>query len=113
MNTTQQIAAAAAGELITHYLRVACQAAGAGWDGDNEGEMGRIREAFAEMVPAAPDGHPAAFIPVAPEAAHQLHRRFLEAEDAHAPAEDVRRLLDDWFTELGFPTVLHREEERS
>jgi hypothetical protein len=39
-----------AGDLLTFYLRRATEAAGARWDGDNEGE---IRDAVGHIVDAA------------------------------------------------------------
>jgi hypothetical protein len=45
---------------------------------------------------------------VAPEAVCALYRDVLEAETFGASSNDVAQILDDWFVEHGFPTILYR-----
>ena len=47
--------------------------------------------------------------PEAPtEAVLDLYAQFLEADRDVASSNDIAQLLDDWFVEQGFPTVLYR-----
>lgn len=45
---------------------------------------------------------------VTTEAVLDLYARFLEADSDDASSNDITQLLDDWFVEQGFPTVLYR-----
>lgn len=47
---------------------------------------------------------------VTTESVLDLYARFLEADRDDASSNDVAQLLDDWFTENGFPTVIYRKE---
>ena len=46
-------AAAKAGELLSHYLQMAWEAAGLGWDGDNIAEVGEIVSLITEAAAEA------------------------------------------------------------
>ncbi|MEN3308967.1 MAG: hypothetical protein V7603_5169 [Micromonosporaceae bacterium] len=59
----------------------------------------------ANTKPAPAD---AAMPTVEPQAVCQLHRDFLESERFGGSSNDVAQMLDDWFIEQGFPTVLYR-----
>lgn len=46
------------------------------------------------------------------EAVLDLYARFLEEHQGGASSNDIVQLLDDWFTENGFPTVIYRPNKR-
>lgn len=46
---------------------------------------------------------------VTTEAVLDLYSQFLEAVRDGASSNDMAQILDDWFTEQGFPTVIYRE----
>ncbi len=46
------------------------------------------------------------------EAVLDLYAQFVEAGDDQASSNDITQLLDDWFVEQGFPTVLYRKAKR-
>jgi hypothetical protein len=46
---------------------------------------------------------------VTTEAVLDLYAQFLEADRDGASSNDIAQLLDDWFTENGFPTVIYKE----
>lgn len=45
---------------------------------------------------------------VEPQAVCELYRDFVESERFGGSSNDVAQMLDDWFVEHGFPTVLYR-----
>ncbi len=49
---------------------------------------------------------------VTTEAVLDLYARFLEADRDRASSNDITQILDDWFVEQGFPTVIYRERGR-
>jgi hypothetical protein len=51
-------------------------------------------------------------IDVTTEAVLDLYGQILEADRDGASSNDIAQLLDDWFTDQGFPTVLHRQVRR-
>jgi hypothetical protein len=59
------------------------------------------------------EGAPAVLPAVVPadlttEAVLDLYARFLEADRKMAPPSTIVQILDDWFCEQGFPSVLFR-----
>ena len=42
------------------------------------------------------------------DAVHRLYRDLLDADRFDASSNDVAQLVDDWFVEQGFPTILYR-----
>lgn len=47
---------------------------------------------------------------VTPEAVRELYRDLLEAEKEQCSSNDFGQIVDDWFVEQGFPTILYRSE---
>jgi hypothetical protein len=45
---------------------------------------------------------------VTTEAVLDLYARVLEEAEGGASSNDIVQLLDDWFVENGFPTVIYR-----
>lgn len=45
---------------------------------------------------------------VTTEAVLDLCAQFLEADQGGASSNDIAQILDDWFVDQGFPTVLYR-----
>ena len=55
---------------------------------------------------------PAGLPDVNPDAVRELHRDFTEMDDSGTSSNDVVQMLDDWFTEHGYPTVIYRPRRR-
>lgn len=49
--------------------------------------------------------------PAAPAAVRDLYQQFTDVNDTGS-SNDVAQLLDDWFVEQGFPTVVYRERPK-
>ena len=49
---------------------------------------------------------------VTTEAVLDLYAQFLEADRDGTSSNDVTQILDDWFRDQGFPTVIYREAGR-
>ncbi|MEU1813224.1 hypothetical protein [Micromonospora aurantiaca (nom. illeg.)] len=50
----------------------------------------------------------AALPDVPPDAVRTLYTEFQDAERDRASSNDIAQLLDDWFRENGYPSVLYR-----
>ena len=58
--------------------------------------------------PAAPVAGEADLPAVEPDAVCELYRQVLETHRFDGSSNDIATLLDDWFVENGFPTILYR-----
>jgi hypothetical protein len=50
----------------------------------------------------------AKFPPIDPEQVRRLHADLIEADDGGASSNDWTQIVDDWFTQNGWPTILYR-----
>ena len=49
--------------------------------------------------------------PIGPDAVRDLYQQFIEVDD-DGSSNDVCQMLDDWFTDNGWPTVLYRPKPK-